>query len=120
MQMRFDKIVKVLLYLMVFSFVGFAFFASANDFLENNPITKNTTGVKITDLGVKSFGWLSIALCISTVIIEFLWSLKFKKQLGQYRFCTVLLLLFCVSIFGIFINYFVFLLPANHISKNKI
>jgi hypothetical protein len=108
-----------LLCLAVFSFLGFGFFASANDYFGNNPITKNTTGVIISDLGAKSFGWLLIICCICVALIEFLWSLKLKKQLGKYQFYVVLLLLVCFSVIGIFINYFVFLLPADRISKNK-
>jgi hypothetical protein len=111
--MKMKTKVKFLLILVAFCFFGFGFCALANGHLASNPLTANTTGVRITDLAAKSFGWLWFASVALTMLVEAWWAFQLREKLGSTRFVVVLLLLVCVSIFAIYLNYFLLLKPAD-------
>lgn len=112
MQMKTETKMKVVLGLVVFCFFGFGFFALANEHLVSNPLTAETSGVRITDLAARVFGWLLIGSVVLAMLVEAWWGFQIRDRLGNARFVTVLLILVCFSIFGIFINYFFLLKPA--------
>jgi len=111
--MKMKTKVKFLLILVAFSLFGFGFFALANGHLASNPLTGNTTGVRITDLAAKAFGWLWLVSVGLTMLVEAWWAFQLREKLGSTRFFVVLLLLACVSIFAIYLNYFLLLKPAD-------
>ena len=110
--------VKFLLILVALCFFGFVFCALANGHLVGNPLTANTTGVGITDLAAKTFGWLWIGSVIATMLAEAWWAFRIREKLGSTRYAVVLLLLICVSVFAIYLNYFLLLKPADNDSDD--